>query len=114
MSIQERDSKGRFRVKRWREIEAWIAADNERAEKIVRALDAIGIDPEKREILGIKKLESGNWRIGYEVGPMLLGLGFGLALALNRTAEESRPLLALVCDAAGLEKSQTTAGGSSA
>jgi len=98
MSKQERDAKGRFLESNHREIAARIQADNEKAQKIVKACDALGV---KAEDLGVKQLESGNWRIDYRGIGALSGLAWGLTVALEKTPEEIRDLLKVTADALG-------------
>lgn len=101
MKKQDRDSKGRFLMSNYYEIRALIKADNEKAQKIVKACDALGI---KAEDLGVKQLEGGNWQIDHLGIRTLGGLAWGLTVALDKTHEEILDLLKTVADALGLLK----------
>jgi hypothetical protein len=98
-----RDNQGRFTGGYYPEIEARIAADNERALKIVKVCEALGFKP---EVLEVKQLESGNWSIDYRSHNLLLGLGLGLAVALKKTPKKIKDLLFLIVDAADLLKAR--------
>lgn len=97
MKIQERDSKGRFSGIRDTEIDAWIAAENLRAEKLIKMCDLLEF---KSESFGIRKLESGNYRIDRDVKSSVVGIALGLVLALDKRQKKIRELLFVVADAA--------------
>lgn len=99
MRIQERDSKGRFSGIRDTEIDAMIAAEDEQAQKFIKMCDCLGFNSEG---FGIKKMESGNWRIDRDVKSTTLGLALAFAVALDQPREKIVEFLRSVCDALGI------------
>lgn len=99
MMIQLRDSRGRFNGTTSTEIEAMIAAENEEAQKLVKAYDLLGLKPEE---FGVTKRESGSWFINHKARPTFSGIVMGLALSLKRSQKKNIELLRAVCDAVGI------------
>lgn len=96
----KRDSKGRFSIC-WNhpELDAEWAAENERAQKLIKVCDMLGFPQEE---FGIKKSETGNCRVDYQGIPRFYGLALGLALALGKPHKKSKEALLTPCDALGI------------
>jgi len=101
MIIQLRDSKGRFNGTTTPECEAMTAAENEEAEKLIKAYDLLGLKPEE---FGVKKWPSGNWFIDHKARPTFSGILLGLALSIKNSKKKNLKLLADVFDALDLPK----------
>jgi hypothetical protein len=103
MEIQLRDSKGRFNGTTSTEIEAMIAAENEEAEKLVKAYDLLELKPEE---FGVKKRESGNYFIDHKARPMFSGIIIGLALSLKRSRKKNVELLRATLSTLEIQKAK--------
>jgi len=105
MNSKERDEKGHFRSKGWRETRAAIAADNDLGPKISEIFKEIGIRGEKA---GVVQLGNGNWRLGPQASHVLCGALCGLIYSLEHSHEQAEAIITRVGKLLGYgEKAKT-------